>query len=102
MRGNISSITIKVCYFLLAIVVLMLLLSPSYTMAQGDKDGLVLRYVDGGYNNIVEPGESKTLYIEIANSDSSPTTDIQFTSDAPKAWIVEFNPQNINALNAGS
>ena len=102
MRENISNITIKVCYFLLAIVILILLLSPSYTMAQGDKDGLILRYVGGGYNNIVEPGESKTLYIEIANSDSSPTTDIQFTSDAPKAWIVDFNPQSINALNAGS
>ncbi|MDD4924721.1 MAG: NEW3 domain-containing protein [Dehalococcoidales bacterium] len=102
MREDISNITIKVCYFLLAIAGLILLLSPSYTTAQEGKDGLILRYVYGGYNNIVEPGESKTLYIEIANSDNSPTTDIQFTSEAPNAWIVEFSPQSINTLNAGS
>ncbi len=96
------SVNTKFCYILLAIVGLLALLSPSYVLAQDGNDDLILRYAAGGYNSEVVPGESKTFFVEVANDNSSSTTNIRFTSDAPKEWVVEFNPQSIDALNAGS
>ena len=96
------SVNIKFCYLLLAIVGLVALLAPSYILAQDGKDGLILRYAAGGYNSQVVPAESKTFFAEVANDRNSSTTNIRFTSDAPKEWVVEFNPQNIDALNVGS
>ncbi|MDD4873633.1 MAG: NEW3 domain-containing protein [Dehalococcoidales bacterium] len=96
------SVNFKFCYLLLAIVGLAALLSPSYALAQDGKDGLILRYVSGGYSSVVVPDESKLFFMEVANDSSNPTTNIQFTSDAPKEWVVEFKPQSIDALNAGS
>jgi len=102
MRKTGLSVNTKFCYILLAIVGLLALLSPSYVLAQDGNDGLILRYAAGGYNSEVVPGESKTFFVEVANDNSSSTTNIRFTSDAPKEWVVEFNPQSIDALNAGS
>jgi len=96
------SVNIKFCYLLLAIVGLVALLSPSYVLAQDIKDGLILRYVAGGYNSELVPGESETFFVEVANDSNSSTANILFTSDAPKEWVVEFKPQRIDALNAGS
>ena len=93
---------IKFYYLLLAIVGLLALLSPSYVLAQDIKDGLILRRVAGGYNSEIVPGESETFFMEVANNSKSSTTNILFTSDAPKEWVVEFKPQRIDALNAGS
>ena len=93
---------IKFYYLLLAIVGLLALLSPSYVLAQDIKDGLILRYVAGGYNSELVPGESETFFVEVANDSNSSTANILFTSDAPKEWVVEFKPQRIDALNAGS
>ena len=92
----------KFCYLLLAIVGLVALLSPSNVLAQDGKDGLILRYAAGGFNSEVVRGESKTFFMEVANDSSSLTTNIRFTSDAPKEWVVEFKPQSIDVLNAGS
>ena len=96
------SVNIKFCYLLLAIVGLVALLSPSYVLAQDIKDSLILRYVAGGYNSELVPGESETFFVEVANDSNSSTTNILFTSDAPKEWVVEFKPQRMDALNAGS
>jgi uncharacterized membrane protein len=102
MRKTGLSVNIKFCYLLLAIVGLVALLSPSHALAQNGKDGLILRYVAGGYNSVVVPKESKTFYMEVANDSDSSTIDIRFASDAPKEWVVEFKPQSIDTLNAGS
>ena len=96
------SVNIKCCYLLLAIVGLVALLSPSYVLAQDGKDSLILRYAAGGYNSEVVPGESETFFVEVANDRNSSTTNIRFTSDVPKGWVVEFKPQSIDVLNAGS
>ena len=95
-------LNIKSYYLLLAIVGLLALLSPSYALAQDVKDGLILRYVAGGYNSEVVPGKSETFFVEVANDSNSSTANILFTSDAPKEWVVKFKPQRIDALNAGS
>jgi uncharacterized membrane protein len=92
----------KFFYLLLAIVGLVALLLPSYVLAQGGKDGLILRYAAGGYNSQVVPGETKTFFMEVANDSDSSTINIRFTSDAPKDWVVEFKPQGLDALSAGS
>ncbi len=96
------NVNIKFCYLLLAIVGLVVLLSPYHVLAQDGQDSLILRYTAGGYNSEVVPGESKTFFVEVANDSNSSTTNIRFTSDAPKEWVVEFKPQSIDALNAGS
>ena len=96
------SVNIKFWYLLLTIVGLVALLSPFHVLAQDGQDSLILRYAAGGYNSEVVPGESKTFFVEVANDSNSSTTNIRFTSDAPKEWVVEFKPQSINALNAGS
>lgn len=93
---------IKLYYILLAIVGLLTLLSPSYILAQDIKDGLILRYVAGGYNSEIVPGESKTFFMEVANDSRSSTANILFTCDAPEEWVVAFEPQRIDYLNAGS
>ena len=73
-----------------------------HVLAQDGKDSLILRYVAGGYNSEVVPGESKTFFVEVANDSNSSTNNIRFASDAPEEWLVEFKPQSIDALNVGS
>jgi uncharacterized membrane protein len=96
------SISVRFYYFLLAALGLVALLWPSYVLAQDGRDNLVLRYAAGGYNSEVFPGESKTFFIEAENNSNSSTTNIRFTSDAPKEWVVQFKPPNIGTINAGS
>jgi uncharacterized membrane protein len=93
---------IKFCYLLLAIIGLLVLLSPSQVLAQDRKDGLILMYVTGGYNSELVPGEGKTFFVEVANDSSVTTNNIRFIYDAPREWLVEFKPPTIDALNAGS
>lgn len=96
------SINIKFCCVIFSIVGLVALLSPSYTLAQDWKDGLIFRYVTGGYDSEVVPGETGTFFIEVANDSNISTANILFTADAPKGWVVEFKPRNIEVLNAGN
>ncbi len=101
MRKN-GSRSANTFYRLLAAVIgLLALLSPSSVLAQESRDGLIVRDVTGGFNNVIAPGESKTYFIEAANADNSPTGNIRFTSDAPAGWLVEFNPSGIDTLAAG-
>lgn len=96
------SVNIRFCYLIFFIVGLVALLLPSYTVAQDWNEGLIFRYVAGGYGSEVVPGESATFFIEVANNSNVSTTNILFTADAPKEWMVEFKPQNIEVLNAGN
>jgi len=101
MRKIELSVIIKYRYLFLAIVGILALLSPSNVLAQDRKDGLILTYAYGGYNSEIVPGESKTFFIGAENDSNYSTTNIRFTSDAPKEWVVEFKPQSIDALNVG-
>jgi len=96
------SINIRFCCLIFTIVGLVALLSPSYAVAQDWNEGLIFRYVAGGYDREVAPGESVTFFIEVANSSNASTTNILFTADAPKEWMVEFKPNNIEVLNEGN
>ncbi|MBN1376105.1 MAG: hypothetical protein JXA01_08130 [Dehalococcoidia bacterium] len=92
----------KFCHILFIIIGLIILSSPSYVSAQEWKNGLILRHVADGYKSDVIPGESENFFIEVANYSYITTSNISFTYDAPKEWVVEFNPQRIDVLNAGS
>jgi uncharacterized membrane protein len=70
-------------------------------MAQ-DKDELILNYAAGGYNSRISSEETKSIYIEVANNSTSDTTNIQFSYNAPKGWMVAFTPQSISLLNNDS
>jgi uncharacterized membrane protein len=89
-------------YLILAMAGLAALLLPSNILAQNGKDGLVLNTAPGIYNSQVIPGEGKTFYVEATNDSSKPTTNIHFTSDAPRKWSVEFKLQDIATLSPGS
>jgi uncharacterized repeat protein (TIGR01451 family) len=94
------SFNAKSLYFLPVIVCLLILVLPATTLAQDGKDGLLLNYASGvGYNSQIAPGETKTLYIEVTNTSNTPTTNIQFSSDAPAGWLLEFNPHSIDILD---
>ncbi len=101
MKKNRLAVSMKFCCLLLAIVGFLTILPPSSVLAQDGKDGLILTYAAGGYNEVVVPGESKIFFIEAANQSNSTTTNIRFTCDAPRGWLVELKPQSIDAINAG-
>lgn len=87
---------------LLMTVGLMIVVFPSQILAQGDKVGLTLRLLPGYYYIEIIPGENKTLYLEIENSGNKEITNIRLFSDKPKGWIVDFRPERIGYLGAGS
>lgn len=71
-------------------------------LAQGDKVELTLRLLPGHYYTKIVPGENKTLYLEIENTGDSSITNIWLSSDKPEGWVVDFEPESIDYLGAGS
>ena len=92
----------RVLSLLLMTVGLMILAFPSQILAQGDRVELTLRLLPGYYYIEIIPGENKTLYLEIENSGNKAITNIRLFSDKPKGWIVDFRPESIGYLGAGS
>ena len=87
---------------LLMTVGLMLAALPGQILAQDNKVELTLRLLPGYYYSEVTPGESKILYLEIESSGDKAMTNIELFSDKPKAWVVDFRPERIGYLGAGS
>lgn len=81
---------------------LIILAFPGQLLAQDDEVKLTLRLLPGHYHIEIIPGESETLYLEIENSGSKAITNIRLSSDKPKGWIVDFRPESIDYLGAGS
>ena len=93
----------KVFWFSLLIAVLMTLLAPpSVLLAQEAKVDLSLRMLSEYYYREVIPGEENTLYMEIRNNGDTEINNIRFDSDEPKGWTVDFIPDRISRLSAGS
>lgn len=95
-------INIKFVWSVLFLLCLVAVLSPSFILAQEVQTGLDLRLVSGGFNDEVNPGEDNLFFMEITNSSSDTITNIEFSADKPKDWIVEFTPDTIDALSAGN
>ena len=92
----------RVLSLLLMTVSLMILAFSSQILAQGDRVELTLRLLPGYYYTEVTPGESKTLYLEIENLGTKEITNIRLFADEPEGWIVDFKPESIDHLGAGS
>ena len=80
---------------------LMILAFPGQLLAQGDKVELILSLSGYYYTNVI-PGENKTLYLKIVNAGNKPITNIRLSSDKPKGWTVDFEPESISSLDASS
>ena len=92
----------RVLSLLLMTVGLMILAFSNQILAQSDGVELTLRLLPGHYYIEITPGENKTLYMEIENSGNKAITNIRLFSDKPKGWIVDFRPESIDHLGAGS
>ena len=102
MKKYIMQIGSKPFYFLPLIITLFSLFFPSPVLAQESKDGLILNFASGYYDGKIAAGESKTIYLEVANKSDTSTTDVQFSYNAPDGWVVEFHPSSIDILKVGS
>jgi uncharacterized membrane protein len=83
-------------------VSIMLLVPPAVLFAQEAKVDLSLRILPEYYYKEVISGEDNTLYMEIRNNGDKEITNIRFDSDKPQGWVVDFNPDSISYLSAGS
>lgn len=90
------------CIAAIVIAILIAVLSPVSSLAQPDKVDLVLNLAPGSYSRDIKPGETAVLFLEVRNLGSGAVTDIKFLSDKPGDWTVEFTPQAIDVLQAGS
>ena len=87
---------------LLIAVLIMLLVPPAVLFAQEAKVDLSLRMLPEYHYKEVTPGEDNTLFMEIRNNGDKEITNIRFDSDKPQGWVVDFNPDSISYLSAGS
>jgi len=81
---------------------LVAMLLPANVLAQEGKQDLSLRLTSGSYYNEVARGEDNTFYLELVNNSSQTITGVSFTSNSPKDWVVEFEPESIVSIGAGS
>ncbi len=86
----------------LIITTIFFLLFPCFNIFAQEKDGLALSYADAGYYNDINPDQTVLVYIKAANYSDNDTKNIQFLSNAPGGWIIEFDPQSIETLNSNS
>jgi len=87
---------------LLIAVLLMFLGSPVVLLAQEDKVDLSLRLLPEYYYKEVIPGKNTPLFMEIRNNGNTAITSIRLNADKPEGWVVDFKPDNISYLSAGS
>jgi uncharacterized membrane protein len=93
----------KILWLSLALAVLVLLIVSSVTLlAQEARVSLSLRILPDYYYKELTSGEDNTLFMEIRNNGDNEITNIRFESDKPEGWVVDFKPDNISYLSAGS
>jgi len=88
--------------FLLIAGLLAYLVSPAVLLAQEAKVDLSLRMLPEYYYKEVISGEDNALFMEVRNNGDKEITNIRFNSDKPEGWVVDFRPNNIDFLGAGS
>jgi uncharacterized membrane protein len=54
----------------------------------------------GVFNTKATAGKNNPFIVILANTGSAPIEDITFSEDAPEKWIVEFEPEKIEKLDA--
>jgi len=54
----------------------------------------------GVFNTKATAGKNNPFIIVLENTGSAPIEDIAFSEDAPQKWIIEFDPEKIDKLDA--
>ncbi|MFC2012949.1 NEW3 domain-containing protein [Chloroflexota bacterium] len=88
--------------FLLIAALLACLGSPTTLIAQEAKVDLSLRMLPEYRYKEVIPGDDNALFMEVRNNGDKEITNIRFDSDKPEGWVVDFKPDSIDYLSAGS
>ncbi|MDP2729601.1 MAG: NEW3 domain-containing protein [Dehalococcoidales bacterium] len=86
---------------LLAVLVVVLFL-PQSVRAQERQLDLIMRLVSHYYRVDVTAGRDNNFFLELNNIGNRPITGIKLSSEQPEGWIIVFNPDIIDQLNAGS
>ncbi len=82
----------------LLVLVSLLVLSPlNMVFAQGA--ALTFTPDDAKYNTEMFAGRENTLYFTVKNTGNAKATNINFTSEKPKGWTVEFDPDRVASLD---
>ncbi len=92
----------KTCWLFWLTIVLMTLLLPRQTLAQEGKINLTLRLVSDSYYNKVTVGKDNLFFLEVRNTGDRAITNISLSSQRPEGWAIEFKPERIDYLSAGS
>ncbi len=87
----------------IAALALVLSLAPAgWALAQDGKVELNLRLIPGHRYGELTPGEEETMFLEVRNMGERNLTDIRLNAEPPEGWFVDFSPQAIAILEAGS
>jgi len=78
---------------LLVLVSLLVLSQLNMVFAQGP--ALTFTPDDGKYNTEMFAGRENTFYMTVKNTGAAKANNIQFTSEQPKGWTVEFDPDRV-------
>lgn len=87
---------------MLTVIALSCLVSPAVLVAQEGKQDLSLRLLYDYYYKEVTRGKDNALFMEIRNYGTNEVNNIRFISNKPTGWLVEFNPESLDRLVAGS
>jgi uncharacterized membrane protein len=88
--------------FMLTAIALFCLGSPAVLVAQEGKQDLSLRLLYDYYYKEVTRGKDNAMFMEIRNYGTNEVNNIRFISNTPTGWLVEFNPESLDRLGAGS
>ena len=97
-----KNVKLIICLLMLMVTVLLYLGSPAVLVAQEGKQDLSLRLLYDYYYKEVTRGKDNALFMEIRNYGTNEVTNIRFISNKPTGWSVEFNPESLDRLGAGS
>lgn len=84
----------------LLMVGLVAALLPPRAIAQ-EKIDLTLKLVSGYYNEVTV-GKDNIFFLEIRNTGNTAVTNIRLSSVKPEDWVIDFKPEQVAYLGAGS
>ena len=87
---------------LLAVALMSPLASSGWLFAQEGRVDLSLRLLPEYYYKEVIPGKNTPLFMEIRNNGNTAITSIRLNADKPERWVINFKPDSISYLSAGS
>jgi uncharacterized membrane protein len=91
----------KLLWLFLSAVGLAMLLLPYPLLAQ-ETVRLTLTLLPGDYYHEVIAGKDNSFFLEIRNTGNKALTNIRLSVNVPDGWAIQFAPDKISSLSAGS